>query len=379
MPKMIEVTFVRNKLSPLEIKLAKHIKKKGFKVTAITFYQLKKEYRKKFDENIYWLKQKDATLNKISKVLQFPIFLKRMRKKKNNILIGVTSSSNWFTSLIFFILRNKAEKRIYFPYDIAYFRYKDYKTYPWYVRWSEKYNFRNCDGIIHKGPEDELKYLPKEFKALEKPTIQFLPYCDEDDFVPIDENYFKNKLSNKDGEIHLVYVGGVYHNHKAHFDTIDVFKKIVNQKLHIHVYTTIYKKIVTDSDFKKLCENKYFHLHKPIYGKKFQKEISKYDWGVIIFFINFSKLRKIWADTAFSNKASSYIEAGLPIIHNKEEKNSAEFIKKNRFGIIINKTSQILGRIQEIDYKKIVKSIKKNRSFFTFKANIGNLIEFLEK
>jgi hypothetical protein len=375
---MKEITIVKEWISPFEGKLAKQLKKKGYKVSTITFYEFKEEYDKYFDENIYLLKGKDAKLGKLSKLMNFPIFLKKILKKKNTVLIGITCTTNWFISLIFFLLRNKA-KRIYFPYDISFFRYKDYNTYPWHVRWSEKYNFRHCDSIIHKGPEDELKHLPKDFKALNRPEIQFLPYCDEDAMVEMNDGFFKTKLSKKDKGTHLVYVGNTYHKTKSEFDMINIFEEIVNQKLHIHVYSIRYEQLLADPDYKKLCKNKYFHAHKPIYGDDLQKELGKYDWGLGLSFIDFSKIKKEWAETALGNKISTYIEAGLPNIISDELTFSVNIVKKNKFGIIVDNINEIKNMIEQTDYNKLINDLKKNRSDFTLSNNINRLVEFIQK
>ncbi len=376
---MKEIIIVKEFISPFEGKFANQLKKIGYKVTAVTFYEFKDEYKKDFDENIFVLKKERKKINKFSKMFYFPIFLKKILKKKNTIIIGITCTTNWFIALVFFLLRNKAKKKIYFPYDISFFRYIDYKTYPWHVPITEKYNFRNCDYIIHKGPDNELKYLPKEFKALEKPAIQFLPYCDEDAMVEMDEKYFKEKLSKKDNEMHLVYVGNTYHNTKSEFDMINVFDDIVSQNLHIHVYSTKYNQLLSDKNYKKLLENKYFHAHKPIYGKKLQEELGKYDWGLGLSFIDFSKIKKEWAETALGNKISTYVESGLPNIISDELTFSVDIVKKNRFGIIINNIKSIRREIEKIDYNGLINDLKESRKYFTLSNNISRLDEFIEK
>ena len=382
---MKRITIIKSTLSAFEVKLAKSLKKQGYIVNSITLYQPNRDQEKIFDDTFYLLKRdlvyKKNFIDKIRKLFLLSMNLFRnflcFKKIKNSIAIGV-AGQNWFVTLFFVILNRRFRRRIYFPYDIAYFRYNNYKIYPIYERLGEKYNFKNCDGIIHKGPEDELNYLPKDFQATRRPALQFLPYCDEESFIPIDDKFFDRKLSKKDGKIHLVYVGGVYHNHPPHFDTIEMFKEIVDQKFVLHVYATNFEELKEEKEYKKLEETGLFYLHEPIYNEKLQREISKYDWGIYIFFTNFEKFKKIWAKTAYGNKISTYLEAGLPIICNSELEFVSHVVKSNGFGIVVENPSDIKKEIEKVDYRKLVYNLDKGRKNFTIEKNIGKLKKFLD-
>ena len=372
-----EITFIRHYLTPFEAKLAKLLKKKGYKINLISFYKTKEEYIDIFDKHIYLLTTKQKKISKTRKILKLPKFFFSIRKIKKNIGIGV-SEPNWFVTFIFMFFKRKFPTRVYFPYDIAYFRKKDYKKNFWHERFSEKYNFRHCQGIIHKGPENELNWLPEKFNASNVPNLQFLLYCDENLMINIDDSYMKNKLSNKDGNIHLVYVGRAVHNDPGRFSDIEIFKEIVNQNLFLHLYAINYDKISTDPEYKKLQENKFFKLHKPIYGANLQKELSKYDWGINIFHTNFNDMKEEWAKTAYGNKISTYLESGIPSIVNEEMKFSAEIVKNNGFGITIKEIDELSHKIKNTDYNQITSMIRENREKFTLEKNLDNLLEFID-
>lgn len=380
------ITIIKSDLSAFEVKLAKSLKKHGYIVNSITLYQPNRDQEKIFDTTFYLLKRdlvyKKKFIDKIKKLFLLSINLFRnflhFKQIKNPIAIGV-AGQNWFITLFFILLNKRFKRKIYFPYDIAFFRYNNYKIYPIYERLGEKYNFRNCDGIIHKGPEDELNYLPKDFQATGKPALQFLPYCDEESFIPINDDFFSNKLSKKDGKIHLVYVGGIKLADSGNTPTSKIFSKIINQGLHLDAYVTNYKKLEKDQDFMKLKNTNLFKLHKPIYNKNFQKVLSKYDWGIYIFYNNFRNYKTIWADTAFGNKISSYLEAGVPIIANSELKFVCKIIKENKFGIIVDRPEEIIKSIKNINYNKLVENLKKHRKKFTMESNIHKLMKFFEE
>jgi len=375
----MEVTIVQPRLYPFTYRMSNILKKNGIKLNCISYY---KQYIDRNSSHLF--KRRIFLFNKNKNILwnllHIPIFLIELSKIKKNVLIGITSTTCFFVNIVFLFMRWKALKLIYFPYDIAFFRYKNNKKYPWYVRWSEKTLFKKCDKIIHKGPKDELKYLPRNFKVLDKPSLQFLPYCEEETMIPIDNKFFERKLSKKDGKIHLVYVGGLYYNHKFHYDTFEIFEKICRQKCVLHVYAhpiQQYNNLKKDKRYVSLQKTGKFFLHKPIYGKKFQREISKYDWGVYIFEHNFEIFKRIWANTAFGNKVSTYLESGLPIICNSELKFVKDTIEANNFGISINNFNEISKKIREADYKKILEKIKNEREKFTLKRNINNFIQFI--
>lgn len=376
-----EITFIRdNGLSPFEIKLARTLRKQGYEINSVTFNEMPQEHKEACDKNIYFLREEQKYYPRYKKLFCLPKFILSLKKIRKSTLIGITSSSNWFVTIMFLLLRKRAQCTIYFPYDVAYFRYKDYKTYRWYDRFCEKYNFKHSDGIIHKGPEDQSKYLPKEFKAYDKPTLQFLPYCDKDLFIDIDDKYFKNKLSVKDGVIHLVYVGIVPHNDPIRYPFLDVFKDLIKHKMHVYVYATNYEQIFNDKEYKELQKNNYFKLYKPIYGKSLQGELSKYDWGLTPIFYIPGKFKEEWIKVCTGSKMSTYLEAGLPMLLNDELSFYVYLIEKNEFGKVIKPWSGIKVKevIKSINYKKMVDDIKVNRSKFTLDGNIDRLISFIK-
>lgn len=376
-----EIIFVRNNLSPFEIKMAEVLKKHGYKVNSVTFNEIIQEHKKVFDKNFYFLKKEQMHYNKLRKLFYLPKFIISLKKIKNSALIGVTSSSNWFVAIMFLLLRKKSQCTIYFPYDIAYFRFKDYKTNRWYNRFCEKNNFRHCDGIMHKVPEGQLKYLPKEFMAIDKPTIQFLPYCYKDLFIEINKEYFQNKLSLKDGKIHLVYGGKVPYKDPIFYSFLDVFKNLVKHKIHVDAYATNYDLISNDKEFKELQKNKFFTLHKPIYGKNLQIELSKYDWALNPVFYKPGKVGEEWMKICTGNKMSTYLEAGLPMLINDNPGSFyGDIIVENGFGRIIKPWSgkKIKEIIQSTDYKKIIEDININRKKFSLEKNITRLIRFID-
>ena len=364
------ITFVQHDVSPFVVKLADVLKRNGFKVNCVSFYQLKDSQKETFDHNIFLVTRDGRNLSKFRKLIKFFRFIFSLLQQKKSIVIGVTCGLNWFVMLIFVIVGGISKTKIYFPYDIGYFRYRNYSIYPLYVRIAEKYNFRCCDGIIHKGPEDELKYLPKGFNSLSKPNIQFLPYCDKELFLEINDDYFKRKLSIINGRTHLVFAGAVHENKVGYCNDHKVFEKIIQQKLYLDVFATNFNYLKDLPIYKKLCKNKYFKLQKPIFGKKFQFTLGRYDWGILIHHHDLDHMRDLWDKTAFSNRISSYLESGIPIIVKSKMEFNKKIIDNLGIGISVNNEEEISKKIANLDYKTFFQNAIKKRGDFSWDSNV---------
>jgi glycosyltransferase involved in cell wall biosynthesis len=120
------------------------------------------------------------------------------------------------------------------------------------------------------------------------------------------------------------------------------------------------------------------HIHEPVPFEQLQKEISKYDYGFdTIFFTDLVK-KGAFAGT---NKFSSYLEAGLPIMLNKERGLFAEMVKKNKIGIVTEDYNfkDLTNKIKKANYEELVKNVLKFREKYSMGNNINKLIKFLEE
>ena len=95
--------------------------------------------------------------------------------------------------------------------------------------------------------------------------------------------------------------------------------------------------------------------------------------------LNFDIIKKEWAKTAFGNKLSSHLEAGLPSIVTEELPYFSYVIKKYNFGISLKSLKYLKKEIQKKDYSKLQNDIRINREKFTMEYNIDRLINFFEK
>lgn len=306
---------------------------------------------------------------------------KMIRKFKPDkiIICGGALISIWLIVFLARLFRLNIEITL-FRYDIEHFRpsQKGFKeNFRFFVALKlEKFCFLNSDKIIHKGLENELEFLSFYKKIKHKPHYLFRNFLDYD----LIQKYNPNKLSKKDGEIHLVFVGGPVLNDMPHTESfLDFYPKITKQKIHLHLYFLVPENI--EEKFKEIGKrDPFFHYETVLEHHKLIKEISKYDYGYVLHGTN-KKLfgnASIWLKTIFGNKYYDYISAFLPIICSDNLEATVRFIKKNKIGFSIHYDNISNLRKEILKNKKnyigFVKNIKK---FIKDKKNYDHFIEFI--
>ena len=385
-----QIVFVEAGPNIVGFKRAKALKEKGYETVLINFLKFKKDFYKPAYDKII-----DFNLNAFSMSIKngfniiknSPKILRKIfeiKKLNPYVVIGTAAPYPlWLPALTRKII--KKTPFIFFPYDVNALKYKKKEYYkkagiPNFELKAEKYLFENSDGIIFKG--EEYGFVKKKFK-IRCPVITFPPYCSKEFIVPIN----KNKLSNKDKGIHIVYVGYI-ENEK---DIPSAFglgtwecsiKGLLKQKIHFHLYSRQYNLIKHSEVYKKFLKNKYFHLHKPLDSKKIIGEISKYDFGCSFPEFNFNILNKKILTTCTGNKLASYLEAGIPFVYwNSLFRYQDKILKKQGINLGISKKefNSLKLRLKKINYERIIKRILLFRNKFEIYNNIHKLEDFFEK
>lgn len=121
-----------------------------------------------------------------------------------------------------------------------------------------------------------------------------------------------NKLSNQDGEIHIIFAG-----RPVGFGKEEI-RDIVRQKIHLHFYGdifhTAYRELITIG---KELDEKYIHLHPNCTQENWVREFSKYDAGWMHHFNSENEgelFRLNWLDLNLPARFSTYAMAGIPIL-----------------------------------------------------------------
>jgi len=241
----------------------------------------------------------------------------------------------------------------------------------------EKFCMLRANKIIHKGLKNELEFLSYYGKIKNKPHYLFREFINPD----LVQNYEpKHKLSKKDGEIHLVYVGGFTSVNLPYAESIwDFYTKITRQKMHLHIYSWFDKK--SENKLKEInLKDPYFHYEGIINHDLLIKEISKYDYGINLHTWNRTKIKKnYFISTQFANKYFDYFSAKLPLICLNELVATVNFLDKYKIGFHIDydevKSLKKLLIKNKKNYPKMIKNIDKAIAQL---QDFKNFIKFVE-
>ncbi len=395
-----QIVFIENYSNVMTYKIAREFKKKGYETVLIRMFEPNKTEKNFYNDAYNKIISLDLSFIKnltkfkiLSAILKKHIFLslkyKELRKLKPYVIFG-RANPNIMVAL--FRIYFRKTPFIYFPYDL-------------HVHWvptielarrtrnlsileiiSEKFCFEHSDGIMHKGAPDELNHingriLGKNVK-LPKFIINFHPYCSREFIVNIN----KNKLSKKDKEIHIVFVGTEGKASKEnYFSRLSEFKDIIKQKIHVHLYLGLNIESNENSsiksffnEYKDFPDIGYFHLHKSLDPKKLIKEISKYDFGAGP---QGGQYYEFDLDPKFctGNKIATYLEAGIPAIYRKEVIFINKILKDYNLGLIWpEKIKDSKSFLKNQNLKKLQKNLLKMREDFLIEKQFPRLEEFIE-
>lgn len=382
-------------------KMAKMLRKEGYETISIRILESKDSatefYNSAYDEvrcfglSFFKMEMKNLAKISLSFIQEMKTIIKNtffMMTAKPDVII-VRTKPNWPCALARKIFRNVP--LIYFPYDIrsedslSMIKKSNLKKFE--IN-SEKFCFENCDGIIHKGAPDELKFLEgRIFEKINFAPLQlcFLPYCSQEFIVPIN----KNKLSKKDKEIHVVHVSSVGSvNLKECGWLFEYFKEFTKNKIHIHLYTkpnTLSKEEIMNA-FKEIYKDeinsKYFHLHDPKNPQELIEDISKFDFGIILMHPLNKNGDSLEPNFGTGNKISSYLEAGLPFFYSPEIKFVDKLMTDYGLKLWIKDEKDIKNlkkQMEKVDYAELEKKVKKAREDFLMEKHFPELQKFIEE
>ena len=218
---------------------------------------------------------------------------------------------------------------------------------------------RAASGRVYSTPyqRDEAKTL----YGVNGPSLIFYNYVSESDLSKI----YLPKLSINDGEIHIVYEGGI--GGSTHRDFTDTFIQLTNKKIHIHVYPTSYCR-EHEQFFSKFPR---IHYYQPVSPKKIIEEMTQYDFGIIPF--NIKNGNKRFLDSTIANKLFEYLAAGLPVI-TSPLKSYIDFFLKYPVGIVFECADDMLKNITQL--REITRKTDFSKLIYTYESEIEKLEEF---
>ncbi|MBM7623040.1 methyltransferase domain-containing protein [Sporohalobacter salinus] len=179
------------------------------------------------------------------------------------------------------------------------------------------------------------------------------------------------KLSSIDNELHCVYEGSLSSIRGSHRFLEDIFKKITEAKIHIHIYTAESVDYIKNLE----QENKYIHAEGSRSPIELITELTKYDVGLTLFNIN--QNNKDHINNTFTNKVWDYLAAGLPTLVS-DLKATKEFVLKTGIGKVIDYDKDIKSQIKEVAEIDIDDEFLENNNLL-MDNKADKIIRFLEK
>ena len=144
------------------------------------------------------------------------------------------------------------------------------------------------------------------------------------------------KLSQADGQVHLVYEGGV--RARGHRDFGELFRDLAARGLHVHVYPMKCDEEVA----RQMTGSPNLHYHQPVSPKQIIEEMTQYDFGIIPFNLDQGKRR--FLDTTIANKLYEYLAAGLPVIAT-DLRSYREYFREHPVGLTYAGADDIVAAI----------------------------------
>jgi glycosyltransferase involved in cell wall biosynthesis len=235
-------------------------------------------------------------------------------------------------------------------------------------REEEKKACEGSDGRIY-ATEGIKRYIRQQYDVDRNNGMVFYNYA-SNSMVP---NHFKEKLSARDGEIHIVYVGCLTSLVNSHYNLREIFKKIADQDLHIHFYPTSDEITESNEIYRDLSRrSRFMHYHHTMEYRSLLHEITKYDLGWAG--LNRAKNGR-HLDIAIQNKIFDYISSGLPVI-SFPYKTMLRFIEENSVGLIINDVNELSRTLKQTDINKLRQRIMTVRHKLTAENHISELVDF---
>ena len=229
---------------------------------------------------------------------------------------------------------------------------------------TEKFANEKSDGRIYvtEGLRD---YVQRKYRVNPKRDLVFCNYVPES-MIP---DRLKEKLSRRDGQIHIVYEGTVDSVIEgSHYDLRDIFKEIASHGMHMHIYVSH-----ENEDYKKLAEgNNFLHYHGQLDPKTLLQELTQYDFG----WAGFNTVKnKEHLDVVLSNKLIEYIVCGLPVL-SFPHKTQKKFIEEHGVGFVVNDLEELGEQLKSERVDEVHSTVLMKRFDFTVEKRINEVVSF---
>ena len=211
----------------------------------------------------------------------------------------------------------------------------------------------------------------RTFHSTEIEIMEFHPYP-LPDFI----EYSKDKYSHQDGITRLIYAGRVvklepngsfpWPHLRIGGYLINTFRRITEQGIALDFFMDPNFDIRSEMGYELYQEmammDDLFALKSGLPPDKFANAINHHDFGLNMIAVDTQKLaNKKTQFLSVGTKIFTYLEAGLPVIVNREWTHTSDLIEENGLGISLHsyEIDQLSEAIAAFDYDQAVENIKK--------------------
>jgi glycosyltransferase involved in cell wall biosynthesis len=146
------------------------------------------------------------------------------------------------------------------------------------------------------------------------------------------------KISQEDGEIHIVYQGGLGNARIHHRYFLPLFREIASKGIHVHIYPSF-----PNPEYEQEAkQSTYLHYHGPVSPNQIVQEMTQYDYGIVPFVVTEENERHL--QSAMPNKLFEYLAAGLSVIA-RDLYSIRNFIEKYRVGLLYSAVDDIFNNL----------------------------------
>ncbi len=239
---------------------------------------------------------------------------------------------------------------------------------------------QQCDGIISNFGGRYSNIIKKNYNK----EYLFSYY-----FVNPNSFYFVENMSMHD-TIQLCSLGSIEfdvdlkHNPiLAYSYYFDIFKELLSNEFQLNVYSSKSLENDTSQKYSQLHIDyaTSFHWHNFVPSSKLQKEIAKYDFGLVLFNAKeeVQQAYQVHLNSLYQARILSYLAAGIPIIISREYAILADFVKEHGIGISVSlgEIKDLQEYLKTVDYKALKLAVKEFQKKYINQQLDKEILSFL--
>lgn len=244
--------------------------------------------------------------------------------------------------------------------------------------------YRRAAGIIMKDAPETLDFMEARHGHRPQEVLSFCHYFSSEERASSPAP----KLSDLDGEVHLVYAGGVvndpgWHNYPLYHSLLEAGERLAQQRIHLTVINAGDGTGKGFEEYLHLAERcPYFHYRGALPYAELKHVLPAHDFGWFCFDFRRARENPFFLRTTMGSKVFTYLEAGLPVLISPEQSYMCKLVTEALgagLPLAFDDLDGLGARLREIDWAPIHDNIRKAQSEWTYARHAPRLGEFYER